>query len=101
MSDKTNNQKLIKLRVIKENSVVKIDIGDGFHVRIQQLLFYILKDHPAEKVILALENIKTKEPADDFEYHVLTLLSLLYANESAFEAAGCLIDKEVPATEGS
>jgi len=101
MSEETSSPKSIKLRVIKENSIVKIDIGDGFHVRIQQLLFYILKDHPAEEVILAIENIKTKEPANDFEYHLLTLLTLIYANESAFEVAGCLTDKEAPVPENN
>jgi len=77
------------LKFLKKDAVVKIEISSSFSYRIQQLLFFILKDIPKEK----LEEYKTiieekQQPADDIVEHIITISALLKEIEDKADEQG-------------
>lgn len=82
----------VKLKVFKPDSVIKIDISHEFYGRIQKLLFWHAgKDH--EKALKAIEALKSRDPQDDFETHICTILALIYEIESKASEQNCLEEK--------
>lgn len=77
------------LKFLKKDAVVKIEISSSFSYRIQQLLFFILRDIPKEK----LEEYKTiieekQQPADDIVEHIITISALLKEIEDKADEQG-------------
>lgn len=88
----------VQVKQIKDGTA-QVEIGSAFVTRIQELLFFHVNSQPAEVGIKALNDLKTREPKDKFEYHLLTILSLLYSTENAFEEKGLTEQKNVPIPE--
>ncbi len=89
----------IKLKAIKSGSTCQVEIGSGMYTRIQELLFWYVNGAPAERSIKALDDLSKREPKDQWEYHFLTIMSLVYSTEAAFDVAGAVEDKKVPLPE--
>lgn len=92
-------KKSIKLKVIKPDSTVNVSVGAGYYNRVQTLLFDHINTVEPEIAIKALTEIKTREPKDKWEYNLLTILTLVYAAEEAFQTGGFTQDTEVPLPE--
>lgn len=88
----------IQVKQIKDGTA-QVEIGSAFVTRIQELLFFHVNSQPAEVGIKALKELETNAPKDKFQYHLLTLLSLLYSVEAAFEEKGLTEQKNVPIPE--
>lgn len=89
------SENILKLKSIKPNSVINIEVGTGFYQRIRQLFSKLIEDNPNENLIKALENIKSKESSTPYEYHLETLLSLIYEMEAKAEAQELIDIKDV------
>ena len=72
-----------KIKVLKKDALVKLEIGAPFINRLQQLFIYIIKDIPKEKVqeYIDLMNEK-KESEDEVFQQIITLSGLLHDIEA-------------------
>lgn len=93
------DKKIVKLKAIQPDKIVQIDIGSGFYGRVQELLFAHIATVEPEVSIKALNELKVREPADKFEYHLLTLLTLVYNIEQQFHDKGLTQEIDVPVPE--
>ena len=85
-----------KVTGIKKGAVVKIEVGSGFYFRISQLLIeYGTENFPGEELGKAMEHLKDKEPVNNEEYHLLTLLSLVHEIETQAKIQDLLVTEEV------
>lgn len=78
-----------KLKFLKPDALIEIKLSTSFVSRIQQLLFFILKDISKEK----LEEYKTiivekKETDDEIVDHIVTLSALLKDIEDKADEQG-------------
>lgn len=88
----------MNIKFLKTDAIVSVKIGSGFVQRLQQMLFFLLKDIPADKVEdykKALEGktgfVDMPEPWMD---HVLTLSVLLRQIETNSEEQGLTYEKD-------
>ena len=77
------------LKLLKQDALVEIKLSSSFVSRIQQLLFYILRDVSKEQI----EEYKTlieekKETDDELVYHIITLSALLKDIEDKADEQG-------------
>lgn len=63
-----------KLRKIKDEAIIKTEIGSGFYIRLKQLFYYLYKTVPPEEAKASLESLKTNPPKTEFEHHLLTFI---------------------------
>jgi hypothetical protein len=70
-----------KIDVIPYDTLVSVEVSGAYYARVQQLLMYIFKDKAADEVSKCMEELKSREPKDIFEYQVITILSLMYEIE--------------------
>lgn len=94
MSDEKDQLAIFKAKEIQSDAVITVDIGAGFYTRFQELMFWYVNQEPADKSIKALEALKDREPKDKFEYHLITMLSLVYSIEDAAAAQGKMQERE-------
>jgi len=78
-----------QLKFLKQDAIIEMKISTSFVSRIQQLLFYILKDISKEK----LEEYKIiieqkKESDDEIVEHIITLSALLKDIEDKADEQG-------------
>jgi hypothetical protein len=70
-----------EVEVFPLDAVVSIEISGSFYARLTQLLL----DHATSKdnnsLVAAYESLKSGDPKDAYEYHLLTLSSLIKAIE--------------------
>jgi len=86
----------VKFRKIKVGSLIKdINVGVGFYNRLQDLLKYHYDSKTPEEGLQALLSLKTGEPKNDFEAHLVTIMSLMYEIEVKAEAQGLIETEEV------
>lgn len=88
-------EKTIKLKTIKPTAIINIEVGAGFYKRVQDLFFWYVKQDE-EKAIKAIENLKTQDPQDIFENHLLTLISLIYEIEQKANDQSFIEDTDFP-----
>jgi hypothetical protein len=91
--------KKLKFKGIPFDSIIKIEVSGGFTARLQELAVYHLSQKTPEEVNEIIEKIKTKEPENEYEYHLLTLLVLIHEIESESKKQGILKDMEVEVDE--
>lgn len=77
MSDKQ------KVPVFPLDKIVEVKISGGFYTRLSQLLISYSKQHEMKDLIQFMEEMKTREPKTEFEYHLMTLLTLLSSIEKS------------------
>lgn len=87
--------KKIKFKGIPFKSFVKIDIGGGFAARVQELTVHYMAQKTPEESAKLMDELKTREPKDEYEYHMMTLLVLLHEIESEAQKQGILEDMEI------
>jgi hypothetical protein len=69
----TNSQ----IEVFPLDATVTIEVSGSFYARLTQLLLDHAMTKNAKEITAAYENIKTNEPKDAYEYHLLTLSVLV------------------------
>lgn len=84
----------VKLKTIKKDSIIKIEISDFFYSKLQKLFFYLSKDQ--EATLKSIIELKDREPANDLEESLVTVLALIYEVEAKAQQQGFLQDTEVP-----
>lgn len=85
----------VTLKTIKPGSTIKIEVGEGFYSRFQKLFFWVTgKDQ--ERAVKTIHALKDREPIDEFENHLVTMLSLIYEIEAKAEDQDCLEEKSFP-----
>ena len=85
-----------KVTGIKKDAVIKVEVGGGFYFRISQMLLsYGSTRWPGAELGKVMEHLKDNEPRDEDEYHLLTLLSLVNAIESAAAEQDQIMDEEI------
>lgn len=77
------------LKFLKNDAIVKIDVGSGFVQRIQQILMFILKDVSQEKIEEYRQMVvDKKELTEPWMEHVTTISVLLKEIEDKADAQG-------------
>lgn len=77
------------LKLLKKDSVIEIKVSASFVSRIQQLLFYIIKDVPKEKLEEYKKLIEEKKESDDeLLDHIITISALLKDIEDQADKQG-------------
>lgn len=85
----------LKVKAIKAGSIIKIEVGHGFYARFQELLFKFINDNPNEDFVKAMENLKNNPANSPYEYHLETLMSLLFEMENKAEEQGLIVMKDI------
>lgn len=85
-----------KIPVFPFDKVAKVEISGGFYVRVSQLLMTYAQQQGVTDLIKFLEEMKTREPKTDFEYHLMTLLTLVSSIETAAKDQKLLELKSLP-----
>lgn len=75
------------------DSVVTIEISGGYYTRIVQLLLEMAGSKDIKDLTALMNELKTREPKDDFEYHLITVLTLVSTIEKKAKEQG-VITKE-------
>ncbi len=88
-----------KVETIPFETVVDIQISGAFYARIQNLLMHLSMQHPQEDFVKALERLKNAEPTNEFEYHLLTLLTLSQEIEAKAKLQNKLEMRDIPEPE--
>jgi hypothetical protein len=92
-------KKPTKIKVIKDDALIKVDIGALFYARIKELLFWYGTQIPEEEFRKSMLELRTREPQNDFEYHLLTLLALVQEVEKKADEQGFMEEQEfIPPT---
>ncbi len=96
-----SEKKFVKLKEILPDKIVSVEVGTGMYNRVQTLLFDHLNSVEGDVSVKALNEIRSREPKNKFEYNLLTLLTLVYNIESRFQEQGFTkeVEVEVPAKE--
>jgi hypothetical protein len=89
--------KKVKYKGIKSEALIKLEFSGYFTARIQTLLIYFMKLKTVAEINKILEDLKTKEPADEYQLHLLTLLILIQDIEKAAGQQGLVVEEEIDA----
>ncbi len=79
MNPETSNQQTVE--TIPIDALISVSISGGFYSRLQQLLLWYSQTKPIDEFGKALAELKAGEPADVFQYHLETLLVIIYEIE--------------------
>lgn len=74
-------KKPIQLEAIQMDSIIDLQISGGFYKRLQDLMPYLSQKEGLDKFSAALVSIKAGEPKTEFEYHLLTVMTLIFEIE--------------------
>lgn len=81
---------------IKKDAIIKIEVGGGFYFRLAQFVtFYTARTWAAENLETTLEELQTRKPETDEEYHLITLMSLIHEIEESAKKQDMIITEEV------
>ena len=72
-----------KVEVIPYDAEVSVKISGGFYMRLVQLNLTFAKELGIADLTQHLEEMKTREPNNDTEYNLLTMLTLISSIEKA------------------
>jgi len=84
-----------KVKVIPPDAQIDITIGGGLYGRLTQFITDFGSQKPIEEFTAILERLKTEAPKDPFEYHLITLLSLVIEIEEKATAQGKVVEKDI------
>jgi hypothetical protein len=59
------------------DAIVSIQISGAFYVRLAQLLLELLNKRSPQDLMQLMAELKTREPKDNDEYHILTMMVLV------------------------
>jgi len=93
-----NNDK-VKVKGIKLESLVNIEISGAYAARVQSFLIYYGTFKTTDEVQKIIEELKTEEPKDEYSFHLLTLLMLIKEIEEKAEKQGLIEDLEIDKSE--
>jgi len=98
MPDNNNQQKITKIPTIPFDVKIDITVGGGLYARLSQLMTHYASQKTEEEfsTILAFLQQPGNKPRDEFEYHVITLLSLVVEIEIKAKEQGKIIETEMP-----
>jgi len=65
-----------QLEAVPFDAMITIEISGAYFARLQQLTLHFSKTKAPDEFAKIVEELKTREPKDEFEYHFITLLSL-------------------------
>lgn len=88
-----------KIETIPFDASVKMEIPGSFYARLQQLVVSYSMSKTPEEMQKALKKLATNEdPADEFEYHLHTLMILVHTIEKEAKKQNLLKleDMEIP-----
>jgi hypothetical protein len=84
-----------KVKVIPTEAQIDITIGGGLYARLSQLITDFGSQKPIEEFTAIMERLKTEKPQDAFEYHLITLLSLVIEIEEKATAQGKVVERDI------
>ena len=85
-----------KVTGIKKDALIKIEVGGGFYFRLAQLVtFYTSGNWSTEELATTMGELQERDPANDEEYHLITLMSLVHEIEQAASKQDMIITEEV------
>ncbi len=70
------------------DAIITIEVNGGFYARVVQLLLEMANNKDIKDLIQLMNELKTREPKDDFEYHLITVLSLVSTIEKKAKEQG-------------
>lgn len=73
--------KPIKLETIPHDAIIDTQINGGLIARLHQLLLAHCQLRSPEDLSHIMQELKTREPVSGFEYHLITLLTLIQGIE--------------------
>lgn len=90
----------VKFALLKPDAIVPIKIGVGFYQRLQNLMYDHYNQIPLEEAAGALTELASgKDPKNAWEYHLVTLMTLLYELEVCATENGLIEDRELTPSE--
>lgn len=89
--------KKITYKGIKFDSLIKLEISGTFAARLQLLLMYLMQQKEPSEIMRVVNDLKTREPENDYEYQVLTMIILIQDLEKAAAEQNLVVDHEVDA----
>jgi ATP-dependent protease HslVU (ClpYQ) peptidase subunit len=78
------------------DAIVSIDISGAFYIRLAQLLLELLNKKSPDDLLKAMAELKTRDPKDNDEYHILTMMVLVNEIEQTVKKTGKFDKVEVP-----
>jgi hypothetical protein len=87
-------KKKVTYKGISTDALVKIEISGTFAARLQALLIFMMQDKSVEEVGKIINDLKVKEPEDEYSFHLLTLLILIQEIEKMASDQGLVKDYE-------
>jgi hypothetical protein len=88
------------LKFLKNDALVKIVVSSSFVSRLQQLLFFIIKDVPKEKLEEYKRLVEEKKESDDeILNHIITISALLKDIEDKADEQGLSFESDDPTTQ--
>jgi hypothetical protein len=86
----------VTIQVIKPNSLVNIQVSSSFHERLQELLQDQYSRATSEEAALkAVADLASRQPETPWEFHLVTIISLIYEVEQAAFKQGLTEDKKI------
>lgn len=92
-----NQQKTTTIPAIPFDAKIDITIGGGLYARLSQLTTHFASQKSEEEFTKILTRLQQpgNKPLDEFEYHLITLLSLVAEIEIKAKEQGKTIDQEI------
>jgi hypothetical protein len=85
----------IKMPILENDKIVKLEIPGKFVARVQSLAFSLIVNKSKEEVEEAYRKMQTSEPAaNEFEYNMQTVHALIFEIESQAKKQNLYVDKE-------
>lgn len=88
-----------KVKMIKKDAKINIEIGTGFLQKLQKLMMYVVADLKEEDVKRYSEESKTYDAAvgfsEDWMEHLTTVSILIKEIEEKAEAQGAVYEKDI------
>ena len=84
-----------KIKTIPFDAKIDITVGGGLYARVSQFIQDWGSQKPIEEFTAILERLKTEEPKDAFEYHLVTLLSIVIEIEEKATAQGKVVERDL------
>ena len=88
-----------KIKVIPVDVQIDITIGGGLFARLSQLITHYGSQKPIEEFTAIMKRLQTEAPKDEFEYHLITLLSLVIEIEKKAIAQGKVEERDIKEVE--
>ena len=90
-----------KIEVIPTDAQIDITVGGGLYARLSQLITDYGSQKPLDEFNKILERLKTEKPQDAFEYHLITMISLVIEIEEKAKAQGKTVMRDIKDEEAS